>query len=245
MNVVKCGIAAIVLVAAWSGRGEAAPTPEQRADLTPTAREMSNQGLRQYQQGEYDAAIESFVSAFALSNNAGLLFNVAQAYRLKGDCARAKDHYQRYLDAAPETALKPSVARRLTEMDACLKASKTPSSAPSSEPAASIILAAKVSAPEAARLEVRSASREPSPEPTARRRTLAWTLRGSAAALLVTSAVFGGLAWRAYRDYEGTSEQVAASEANDRFKLETLSSWIFATSAPACAVASYFVGRNL
>ena len=232
------------MVASSSVRGEASPAPAHDADLTPTARELSDQGLRQYQQADYDAAIESFMSAFALSNNAGLLFNVAQAYRLKGDCARAKETYQRYLDAAPETALRSSVAKRLTEMDGCLKGGRSISLDGPVVTAATAEPVVTAPAQETVRLESPGISRDNPPAAAPRRRALVWTLRGSAAALLASSAVFGGMAWSAYRDYHGTSQQIAASEANDRFRTDARSAWIFAASGLACAVASYLVGRN-
>src|SRR5580765_1025604 len=97
-----CRLAGVLLLVAWNGPRAAAAAPDAGQDLTPTARELSDQALRQYQQGELDAAIESFMGAYALSNNAGLLFNVAQAYRLKGDCQHARDYYQRYLSAVPD-----------------------------------------------------------------------------------------------------------------------------------------------
>src|SRR5204863_10212398 len=93
----RFGRLAGVLLVAWNGSGMAAATPEAGQDLTPTARELSNRALRQYELEHFDAAIESFTGAYALSNNPGLLFNVAQAYRLKGDCEHARDYYQRYL----------------------------------------------------------------------------------------------------------------------------------------------------
>src|SRR5215471_2792496 len=93
-----CRIAAALLIAAASGVGRAATSDQDGQDLTPTARDLSDRGLAQYQRGELDGAIESFMEAFALSNNPGLLFNVAQAFRLKRDCARAKEYYRRYLD---------------------------------------------------------------------------------------------------------------------------------------------------
>src|SRR4051812_37563468 len=93
-----------LLAILWAEPGNAADAPQETNDLTPTARELSNQGLRQYQLGDYGAAIESFLGAFALSDNAGLLFNVAQAYRLQRDCRHAGEYYRRYLDAVSETA---------------------------------------------------------------------------------------------------------------------------------------------
>jgi tetratricopeptide (TPR) repeat protein len=143
-----------VLVVSWGGPSKAAPVPDQANDLTPTARELSDQGLRQYQQGDHDAAIESFLAAFALSNNAGLLFNVAQAYRLKRDCQRAGEYYRRYLEAVPDTSMKPSVERRLEEMETCLRTSSPVPAASTVRPAAADISArptAPVQTPPAAR----------------------------------------------------------------------------------------------
>ncbi len=128
------GLICALLMFAWGGRGDASPPPrDDKRDLTPTARELSDRGLRQYQAGELDEAIESFMGAFALSDNTGLLFNVAQAYRLKGDCALAKEYYSRYLTAAPESNLKPTVERRLVEMESCIQATK-PNLAPAAPP---------------------------------------------------------------------------------------------------------------
>ena len=58
-------------------------------------------------------------------------------------------------------------------------------------------------------------------EPTSTNRALIWTLRGGAAALLATSALFGALAWDARSDFENTTYQRQASEASDRYRLDT------------------------
>lgn len=123
-NIMKRRAVVGLLAILWAEPGNAADVTSGTNDLTPTARELSNQGLRQYQQADYDGAIESFLGAFALSSNAGLLFNVAQAYRLQRDCQHAGEYYRRYLDAVPETAMKPTVERRLAEMDACTQTSQ-------------------------------------------------------------------------------------------------------------------------
>jgi tetratricopeptide (TPR) repeat protein len=220
-----------LLIIAWSGRGHSAP-PDGGQDLTPTARELSDQALRQYQAGDYDAAIESFTAAFALSNNPGLLFNVAQAYRLKGDCEHARDYYLRYLNTVPDTPFKPSLERRMAEMEACVKdrgraatprtVAVTPVASPAPPPAA-------------------VASLKPTPSPSTP--GIVWMLRGSAAALLASSAVFGALAWDAFRDYDTASSQRAAWDANDRYETDTTLAWTFLASGLACAVFSYLVGR--
>jgi len=209
-----------------------------------TARALSDQALRQYQQGEYDAAIESFMGAFALSNNPGLLFNVAQAYRLKGDCEHARDYYQRYLSAVPETPLKPSLERRLTEMEVCLKSSGTAAGA--GDPTGTI-------AARGATATATATGAPPTPPPpdltaqkpdASSKRAVVWTLRGSAIALLATSAVFGALAWDASRDVDNAATMRAAIEANDRYQTNSTLTWTFAATGVACAVVSYFVGRR-
>jgi caspase domain-containing protein len=73
-------------------------------------------------------------------------------------------------------------------------------------------------------------------------RVLKWTLRGGAAAFLATSALFGALAWDARSDFQNTSLQRQAAEANDRFKLDSTLAFTFALSGVVCAAASYVVG---
>jgi tetratricopeptide (TPR) repeat protein len=231
-----------LLLVAWSGSSNAAP-PDAGQDLTPTARELSDQALRQYQQGQFDAAIESFMGAFVLSNNPGLLFNVAQAYRLKGDCEHARDYYQRYLGAVPETPFKPSLERRVAEMDACLKNRGAPAAAGGDDITLRIDASAgtRTAAPPAPPAPDLTAQK---PELSPARRAAVWTLRGSAAALLASSAVFGLLAWDARQDFQSAATPRGGLEANDRYTTDSALAWTFAASGVACAVISYFVGRH-
>jgi hypothetical protein len=75
------------------------------------------------------------------------------------------------------------------------------------------------------------------------RRALTWALRGSAAALLASSALFGVLAWDAKRDFDGTTFERPATQANDRYALDATLAWSFAASGLACVLASYLIGR--
>jgi Caspase domain len=79
----------------------------------------------------------------------------------------------------------------------------------------------------------------PAPVPSARRKPLVWTLRGASGALLGSSLIFAGLAWDARSDFEAASTQVAAGQANDRFKLDSAVTLTFLTSAVVCAAVSY------
>src|SRR6185295_2893321 len=176
-NLRSSRLAAIFLLVVWIGARPAAAASDAGQDLTLTARDLSDQALRHYQQGEFDAAIESFMGAFALSNNPGLLFNVAQAYRLKGDCARAGDYYQRYLSAVPETPLKASLERRVAEMRACVESGGATvvvtagDSAHGADASAVTTTIARPAAP--ATEDIGSA---PKPEASARRHAVVWTL---------------------------------------------------------------------
>jgi tetratricopeptide (TPR) repeat protein len=241
-NLRRCSLAGILLLVGWSASSHAAP-PDAGQDLTPTARELSDQALRQYQSGEFDAAIESFTGAFALSNNPGLLFNVAQAYRLKGDCKQARDYYQRYLGAVPETPLKPSLERRVAEMEACVGSHGATATTRPGDTANGLdagAITTKAGSPAGPTPELVSNKTDAA----STRRATVWTLRGSAAALLVSSAAFGALAWNARQDAWNAVTQRAAWDANDRYQTDTALTWTFAASGLACAVVSYFVGRH-
>ena len=78
----------------------AAPTtpPPAAADL---AREHYERGLAKYNLAEFDAAIVEFKQSYELSKAPRLLFNIAQAYRLKKDYASALYFYNTYLRADP------------------------------------------------------------------------------------------------------------------------------------------------
>ena len=74
-----------------------------------------------------------------------------------------------------------------------------------------------------------------------KRGTLVWSLRGASGALLASSLTFGALAWNARSDFEAASTQVAAAQANNRFKLDSTLGWTFLGSAVVCAAVSYLV----
>ncbi len=79
-------------------------------------------------------------------------------------------------------------------------------------------------------------------QPTSKDRAIVWGLRGGAAAFLAASATFGALAWDAHNDFNNTSLQRPASDASDRYKLDSTLAISFAISGILCATASYLVG---
>lgn len=92
-------------IAAGSGSaaslgGESRPEDETKE----RARKLFEQGQVHYSLGEYDHAIAFFREAYEISSAPALLFNLAQANRLKGECRRAVELYRHFLRLAPESA---------------------------------------------------------------------------------------------------------------------------------------------
>ncbi|MBA3460678.1 MAG: hypothetical protein H0T46_11985 [Deltaproteobacteria bacterium] len=83
------------------------------------ATDLEASGNKHFQLAEYDRAITDFKEAFRLSDAPGYLYNIAQAYRLKGDCRTAATFYKNYLRRMPDAANAAKVRERVTEMDAC------------------------------------------------------------------------------------------------------------------------------
>jgi tetratricopeptide (TPR) repeat protein len=74
------------------------PTTSSRDE----ARQHFNAGRELQTAGKYDQAIAEYEDAYRLAPLPELLFNMAQAYRLKGDRKRAIELYERYVTAVPE-----------------------------------------------------------------------------------------------------------------------------------------------
>jgi tetratricopeptide (TPR) repeat protein len=89
-----------------------AETAEERA-----AREHYDKGIRKYDLGEFDEAIAEFKQAYSIVPTPGLLFNIAQAFRLKKDYEQALYFYRRYLRVAPSPPNRKDVEARIAEIE--------------------------------------------------------------------------------------------------------------------------------
>ncbi|MBA3542296.1 MAG: hypothetical protein H0T79_21955, partial [Deltaproteobacteria bacterium] len=65
------------------------------------ARTLAERGRRAHDRGEYAKAIAAFKEAYVLAPSDALLFNLAQSYRLHGDCEDAAMMYKRFLASEP------------------------------------------------------------------------------------------------------------------------------------------------
>lgn len=91
----------ILICMAGAARAGDAP-----GDTKLQARAHFSAGTTFYEAGSYDKAIAEYDEAYRLLPLPDFLFNIGQAYRLKGDDRRAISYYQRYLDAKPSGALR-------------------------------------------------------------------------------------------------------------------------------------------
>jgi tetratricopeptide (TPR) repeat protein len=90
--------------------------PEQ---IPAKARELANKGRVFHDAGDYTAAIAAFKEAYVLAPSPGLLFNIAQAYRLAGHCDDAAWMYRRFLDTNPGGENRELAEQHLASVEKC------------------------------------------------------------------------------------------------------------------------------
>ncbi len=106
-----------------------------RAEAQPSeAERLYNQGQEAYDERRYEVALALWQRSYELSRLPALLFNLGQAYRLRGeagDCARAVESYRRFLELDPGSARRPIAEAMLHELEECAKAApRSPDSPP-------------------------------------------------------------------------------------------------------------------
>jgi tetratricopeptide (TPR) repeat protein len=124
----------LTLVAtAQNALAQPAPPSPQSPQATPAASDdakkaeakaLYEKGLSHYNLGEFDLAIEAFRKSYAISQAPGLLFNIAQSFRLKKDYEQATYFYQTYLRLKPDAPNRADVEERLKEMQDALEEQK-------------------------------------------------------------------------------------------------------------------------
>ncbi|MFH0899283.1 MAG: hypothetical protein V2A73_01510 [Pseudomonadota bacterium] len=123
-----------ILVAATLSLGQTAVAQskagDKASDKAARAREHYDQGITHYNLGEFDLAIGEFKKAYAITGASALLFNIAQAYRLKKDYDQALYFYKTYIRLKPDAPNRPDVEARIGEMETLLEESKRLPDAP-------------------------------------------------------------------------------------------------------------------
>jgi hypothetical protein len=98
----------------------AAASTARADEQVQRAKQLADEGRRFHSEGHYAAAIAAYKDAYVLAPRAGLLFNLAQAYRLAGDCAEAAWMYQRFLASAPSSEQSSLARHHLARVEPCL-----------------------------------------------------------------------------------------------------------------------------
>jgi tetratricopeptide (TPR) repeat protein len=99
-----------------------APSPA-RADekTTEQARQHYTKGKQAFDLGKWDDAIAEFEEAYKLRSDPTFLFNMAQAYRRKGDLQRALDLYKNYLIENPDSPKRSEIEKRIRALEKEMK----------------------------------------------------------------------------------------------------------------------------
>ena len=154
-------------------------------------------GKKYFDAGEYALAREQLEKAFALTGDPDLLYNLGQAYRLTGECERALEAYERFLQSAPNSPWAERARSRVT----ALRASCPP---PTAEPRTTVAEQPRVLTPPTprprrrTRLETRLPSTTQS-EPADRGSRWGWTWATLTTGLAATGVALGLEIWNQQR----------------------------------------------
>ncbi len=157
--------ATLVALVLATGIAHAQPNPNAvAADAALT------EGRRLYDVREWDKAIAKFKEAYTLRPDAPSLFNLAQSYRLKGDCANAAGFYKTYRRNFPSEKNIEKVDKFIIEMEECAK-TQAASAPPVTEPVTPPV----VEPPPTEPVVVTQPELPPPPPPASDRGWMKWT----------------------------------------------------------------------
>jgi tetratricopeptide (TPR) repeat protein len=103
-----------------------------RAEDADKAREHYAIALQAYDLGKYDEAIAEFQEAYRFKEAPGLLYNIAQAYRLSNRPEEAVRYYRTYLERKPDAVNAADVQAKIDRLNALIedrKAANAPTAA--------------------------------------------------------------------------------------------------------------------
>jgi hypothetical protein len=93
----------------------AAP-PVSAEDNTQHAKELFQQGSTLFNLGDFDKAIEAWQAGYKEKPDPTFLYNIGQAYRLKGDTPKALFFYRGYQRNAPKGAFRAEVEGKIAAL---------------------------------------------------------------------------------------------------------------------------------
>jgi tetratricopeptide (TPR) repeat protein len=103
-------VAIAVVVFAFARVAAAQPTDAER---------YYNEGQAAYDAKRYDDAIAAWDRSYASSHLPGLVYNLAQAHRLRGDCREAVEAYKRFVELDPTSPQRASAEGFVRDLEPC------------------------------------------------------------------------------------------------------------------------------
>jgi tetratricopeptide (TPR) repeat protein len=97
------------------------------------AQKLLSEANAHYAAEEYSQAREAYQAAYDLTQAPGFLYNIAQSYRLAGQCRPAIEYYEKFLSLEPKTELRAKVEGFVAEMWTCLEREKAEAEAKRAE----------------------------------------------------------------------------------------------------------------
>lgn len=121
-------------------RAALANPPGDNAAGTARAKELFEQGTTLFNVGEFDKAIEAWQAGYKEKPDPGFLYNIGQAYRLKGDSQKAIFFYRGYLRNSPKAVNRADVEAKIAQLQKAVNEGKpgTPTTTPPAPPPAPI-----------------------------------------------------------------------------------------------------------
>jgi hypothetical protein len=93
------------------------------------AEQLYLEGQKAYDDKRYDGALVAWLRSYDQSHLPGLLFNIAQAYRLRGlagDCTKASESYQKFIAQDPQSPQRAAAEKFVVELRPCAVPRPTP-----------------------------------------------------------------------------------------------------------------------
>jgi tetratricopeptide (TPR) repeat protein len=104
-----------------------------RADDKEVARQAYREGTRQYELGDFKAALDAFKKAYLNYEDPAILFNLAQCQRQLGDKVEALRTYRVFLHKVPETTERAQIEKIIAELQAAIDHDKAAKAQPPTE----------------------------------------------------------------------------------------------------------------
>lgn len=105
-------------VKAEEAKKENAEASEASKDPKKQAKAAYKKGKEFYDKGDYQAALESFMTAYNAMPNPFVYISIAQCYDKLDKCQEARDYYLKYTQEKPGAGNIPDVKDKITELEA-------------------------------------------------------------------------------------------------------------------------------